>query len=335
MSVSGRTILVTGGASFIGSHITHALLDSGANVLAYDSFEFGPPVSLDDFVQHPRLTLIKGDIRDEDAVKQAAGKADGLIHLAAFMTSVIVKRPATGLDVNIAGACKVLSCAAEAGIRSIVLGSSVSAYGAVEGAIDESEGFNPNSLHWGAALYGASKVVAEQFSRMLCERHGVNVLSLRYATVYGPRQHWRGVDAPFFIRTYEQLKQGKPPRITGDGTEAHDYIDVRDAARATVKALGFQAGCDVVNIASGVSTSLNGAVDEIRKLAGGPEEVEYIELPAEERGMTATRFSYDTSKADSVLGFRTRIGLADGLSDLFEWWESEGARKYPIPTMSS
>jgi UDP-glucose 4-epimerase len=90
-----------------------------------------------------------------------------------------------------------------------------------------------------------------------------------------------------------------------------------------------------VNIASGVSTSLNGAVDEIRKLAGGPEEVEYIELPAEERGVTATRFSYDTSKADSVLGFRTRIGLADGLSDLFEWWESEGARKYPIPTMSS
>jgi UDP-glucose 4-epimerase len=322
---------VTGGASFIGSHVVEAVLDEGGSVIAYDNLQFGPPVALDHLKSHPRLTIFAGDVRDEDKVTSAAHKADALVHLAAYMTSVMVKQPIEGVDVNVRGTCTVLRCAAEQGIKQIVLGSSVSAYGFVENEVDETNGFSLGPLHWGVALYGYAKLIGEQFGRALAEQFDLNVVALRYATVYGKRQHWRGVDAPFFIRTYERIKRGLSPRVFGDGSEAHDYIDARDVAKATVKALGLRHRFEAINIATGKSTSLSAAIAIIRSLTGATPEIEYIPVEPGGRGVTACDFTYSTDKAARLLGFHAEIGLKQGLMDLFRWWDQEGAAKYPEP----
>lgn len=328
----GDRVVVTGGASFIGSHIVEHLLDRGHRVVVYDSFRFGPPITLEHLKGHARLEIVAGDVRDAASVSAAVQGAAAVIHLAAFLTKVIVEHPEEALDVNLAGAMTVLRRSAEAGVRHLVLGSSVSVYGLATGTVGEDQGFTPGSLHWGASLYGYGKLLTEQFGRMLADRRRVNVVALRYGTVYGRRQHWRGVDAPFFIRTYERLKRGLRPQVYGDGAEAHDYIDARDVARATLKAMAFEGGFDAVNVVTGRAVSLLEAQALIQEIAGTRLQVEHLDPPPGSRGITATNFSYDPRRVARVIGFRSEIPLAQGLRDLLAWWDSEGRGRYAEPT---
>lgn len=177
--MQGRTVLVTGRASFIASHVVEAVSAKARPSSSTTTSGSGitSPSSIRGIILESESS--KATYATFEQFGRAVRGADAVIHLAAFLTSMVVRQPKEGVEVNVRGACQVLQAAAKAGVRQIVLGSSVSVYGCVDGQVDADRGSTFEPLHWGAALYGTGKVVAEQIGRMVAERSGASVIALR------------------------------------------------------------------------------------------------------------------------------------------------------------
>jgi UDP-glucose 4-epimerase len=214
-------------------------------------------------------------------------------------------------------------------VKKVVLSSSVAVYGAVgSGVITEEQPLTVQGVQAPSIVYATSKLMNEGVCKFYSDRHGIDFMSMRYSTIYGPRQHHRGLNALYIVDTYDRIRQGERPRLPGDGSEVHDYIFVGDVAAANVRAMGSEASGEAVNVCTGKATSLNRIVEILLKLCGkdGQLQPEYVDGGKMVRFLSSTELQYSPDKARKLLGWEAKVSIEDGVRRMVEWAEKQPAK---------
>ena len=304
---SGRRALVTGGAGFIGSHLVEALVDDGWRVRVLDDFSSGCEQNLE--ARRGCIEVLRGDVRDEAAVREAVDGADAVFHQAARV-SVPRSRadPLESHAVNATGTLGVLEAARAAGVRRVVFASSCAVYGdRHRPPLAEDLWPDPRSP------YAVQKWIGETYCRLYTEQRGLETVALRYFNVFGPRQDADGAYAAVIPRFGEACLRGAAPRVVGDGEQTRDFVFVADVVRANqlaADAPGASGRC--LNVATGRATSVLELLEQIRALTGARAQA--IHEPA--RPGDVRHSAGDLLRAEEVLGFRPTHTLRQGLERL-------------------
>lgn len=316
MEVNGSKILVVGGAGLIGSHVVEELLQEDVKeVIVYDNFCRGTHENLQEALKDPRCKIfeIGGDILQTDILNAAMQGVDGVVHLAALWLLQCYEYPRAAFDVNIRGTFNVLEACAKHNIKRLVYSSSASVYGdAVEEPMTEDHPYN----NW--TFYGATKIAGEHMFKSFHKRYGLEGVGLRYMNVYGPRQDYKGTYIAVIMKILDNLDNGKPPVVYGDGSQAYDFIYVADTARANVCALKSNAPFGFYNVGRGIKTSIKELAELILDITGSDLQIQY-----EPGGMTFVKNRIGTAqKAADEIGFKARVELREGLEKLIAWRDS-------------
>lgn len=301
-------VLVTGGAGFIGSHVTDAYVDAGFDVVVVDNLSSGRRDYL-----NPRARFYEMDIRDSDLSGVFEKERPEVVNHHAAQPSVTasVADPGHDADVNILGTLNLLALGKEFGARKFIFASTGGAiYGNPEYIpADEEHPTRPLSP------YGIGKMAGEYYARFYGSM-GIVAAILRYANVYGPRQDPHGEAGVVAIFSNAMLA-GNPPTIYGDGAQTRDFIYVEDAARANLLATRSDVP-DTTNIATGVETTVNDIFRQIAGLTGFHDDPEYAPARAGE----VYRIALDNAHARSWLGWTPSIPLEEGLMRTVDWFRS-------------
>lgn len=265
-------VLITGGAGFIGSHSSEALLAAGARVSVLDNFSSG---KLSNLPEHPNLNVVCADIRDSTMVDAALN--DGVthvLHLAAQVSvPASVANPLVSSETNVQGFLNVLDGARRARVKRFVYASSAAVYGAPSRLpLDEESSVAPLSP------YGLEKSINDQYAALYQRLYGFSTLGLRYFNVYGPRQDPASPYAGVISRFVSALSKGEQLLVFGDGGQTRDFIFVKDIAQLNRRALESSA-TGVCNLATGQSVTLLELIDTLAKGAERSAQIRY-EPPA-------------------------------------------------------
>lgn len=316
MKIDNANILITGGAGLIGSTTVDLLLKehSPARVVLLDNMVRGSLANIEHVLQDPRVTLVRSDIRDVDAVRRAMEGMDAVIHLAALRITACAAHPREAMEIMCDGSFNVVEAAREAGVAKVVAASSASIYGLAQSFPTREDHHPYNNQTW----YGAAKVMLEGLLRSYHAMSGLPYVALRYFNVYGPRMDLHGKYTEVLIRWMQRIDAGLPPIILGDGLQTMDFVYIDDVARSNLLALASDVEDDVFNVASGIETSLNDlAAALLRVMGAAGMKPEY----GPERSVNpVSRRLADTSKAQRLLGFKARTSLEQGLAHLVDWW---------------
>jgi len=321
MRISGGKFVITGGASLIGSHVADQLLAQGAaRVVLLDNFSLGTPAAVSHLEGDERVQLVRGDILRVGELYDAFSGADGVFAIAGFLTLPLTQNPPLGLAVNVDGMVNVFEACRFAGVGKVVFSSSIAAIGEPgPEPITEESLSNLAAFQAGTKLYACSKLIGEALCQLYGAKHGVDGVALRYATVYGERQHYRGVNALYIIENYDRIMRGERPRITGDGSEVHDYVHVSDVARANVMAMVSDVSAEIFNVGSGVSTNLERLVEILLDITGSDLEPEYVEAGGAVKSTSGSTIDFRIEKAKEMLGWEPQVGIEEGIRRLIEW----------------
>jgi UDP-glucose 4-epimerase len=317
-SLKGSTVLVTGGAGLIGSHIIDRLIDEGAGeIRVLDNLVRGRHANLAAAKSRKDLKFIDGDVRDRETVSKAVAGCDYVFHQAAIRITLCAERPRECMDVLVMGAFNVFEAAVEHKVKKVVYASSASVYGGAD-VFPTDETHHPYNNR---TLYGAAKVMNEGIARSFNEMYGLPSVGLRYFNVYGPRMDVTGAYTEVFIRWLDCIDQNKRPQIHGDGSATMDFIFVEDIARANILAMKSDRADDVYNVASGTETSLLGLWEAMQRIAGASHLAPEFHPPRKVNPVP--RRLADTSRAKMDLGFVSQVGLEEGLKKLDKWRREE------------
>jgi len=317
MDIKDSNILVTGGCGLVGSTTIDLLLRdySPASIVILDDLSRGTLVNVEAALKDPRVTLIREDIRDVEAVYKVTQGMDAVIHMATLRITACAANPREAMGVMCDGSFNILEAAQAAGVKKVVAASSASIYGLAETFPTREDHPPYNNRTW----YGASKIMLEGLLRSFNDMYGLPYVALRYFNVYGPRMDIHGKYTEVLIRWMERIAAGKSPLILGDGAQTMDFVYIEDVARSNILALQSALTDDVFNIASGTETSLNDLAVALLKVMGSDLQPEY----GPERSVNpVSRRLADTTKAEQLLGFNAQINLEDGLSKLVDWWRA-------------
>ena len=300
------TVLVTGGAGFIGSHVAEALVARGKDVVVLDDLSSGKRENLPEGAE-----LVEGDIREPQDELFAGVKPDVCFHLAAQAdVRVSVARPEHDARINVIGTINLLEAAREHGTQLVFSSTGGAIYGECDGPAPEDAPRQP------LAPYGTSKLAGEEYLATYNRLHGTKHVALRYGNVYGPRQDPHG-EAGVVAIFFKRFLSGEQPKVFGDGKQTRDYVYVVDVVRATLAAAERDGG--VYNVGTGRETSVVELFDLCRRVAG-KESVEPEFAPP--RPGELQRSVLDVSRAVDELGWRPEHSLEEGLR---ETWESMSA----------
>ncbi|WP_205662115.1 NAD-dependent epimerase/dehydratase family protein [Alteromonas flava] len=323
MNLSNKRIAVIGGAGFIGSHVVEELLKTDvAEVIVYDNFTRGQKSYIAPFLSDPRCTLFAngGDIRDIDVLNDALQGVDGVFLLAAMWLLHCRDYPRTAFDVNVQGTFNVLEACVKNNVKRLVYSSSASVYGdAVEVPMKESHPFNNRNF------YGATKIASEAMCRAMYDRYGLDYVGLRYMNVYGPHQDQTAAYTGVIPIVLNKIDAGESPTVNGDGSQAYDFIDVRDVARCNVLAMQSDATDDFYNVGTGIQTSIKTLCETILSLRNSDLTIQYNPYSeSDSRALVQNRIGCP-EKAAQDLGFKSAISLTEGLQHLIDWRAEHGA----------
>lgn len=355
------TILITGGAGFIGSHIADALIERGYPVIVYDNLAeqvHGPGAARPAYL-HPDAEFIQGDVRDYEALARALKRATVVFHKAAAVgVGQSMYEVRHYVETNTMGAANLLHFVANEShtIRKLIVASSMSCYG--EGLYDcpscgkvnpqlrtldqlrrhDWEMYCPRCDGPAApcptpeskplqptSIYAVTKRDHEEMFLAIGAAYQISAIALRYFNVYGPRQAlnnpYTGVGAIFSSR----LLNNNSPIIYEDGGQSRDFVHVTDVARANVLALesGPEADGEVFNIGTGRATSILKMASRLREFLG--KDGIPFDLPMKFRAGDIRHCFADISRAKKVLGFQPSISIETGVSDLVEWVKRQQA----------
>ena len=314
MDIRGKRLLVIGGAGLIGSHLVDELLTTdAAEIVVYDNFARGTRENIADALADPRVRVFEagGDICQPDILNAAMRGIHGVFHLAALWLLQCHEFPRAAFEVNVAGTFNVLEAAYQNKIERLVYSSSASVYGdAVEEPMTESHPFNNKNF------YGATKISGEAMARAYHFRYGLDYVGLRYMNVYGPRQDYKGAYIAVIMKMLDAIDRGEGPTVMGDGTEAFDFVAVRDCAVANVCAMRGATTDRFYNVGTGRRTSLAELAERLVALTGSRHSVKFA--PRDQAGLVRNRVG-STVNAKADLGFEARIGLDEGLRELIAW----------------
>ncbi len=306
------TVLVTGGAGFIGSNLVERLVERGETVRVLDDLSTGRAENVD-----PRADLVRGDIADEASVAKVLAGVDVVFHQAAAgSVARSVEHPLVTDRVNTHGTLTVLKAALDAGVRRVVYASSSSVYGGAA-ALPSVETAPPAPR----SPYAVSKLAGEHYGRVFTQLYGLETVALRYFNVYGPRQRPDSVYAavvPLFINA---LFLGQPPVVHGDGKQSRDFTfvaDVVDANLAAADAPAEAAAGRAFNVACGGAHSVLELLDVLARLIGAAPEPMYVEPRAGDIRSSQA----DVSSARRTLGFEAKVGFEEGLRLTVAWYRN-------------
>ena len=306
------SVLVTGGAGFIGSHLAERLVAAGRKLYVLDNFSTGRMDNLAGIRSSRNLKVVKGDVRRiHRTLTKMPRRIDAICHLAA-VTSVqqSTREPILTNEVNVTGTLQVLEAARKLDADRVVFASSAAVYGTPRAfPISEDAIISPISP------YGASKAASELYLGSFVENHGIECVSLRYFNVYGPRQaasQYSGVISIFAKRALNQ----QPLQIFGDGSYTRDFIFVSDVVDATIASLQTTLENGTFNIASGNETTVLELARVVQRITGSPTGLEFCPP----RPGDIPRSVADTARAKKELGFEARTSLEDGLSTTIGWF---------------
>ncbi len=311
-TLSGARVVVTGGAGNVGSHIVDAAIAAGAaEVIALDALVRGVPENLTAALATGKAHLREMDIRDREAVAAAIVGADVVFHQAALRWTRCQEAPRECQEVMVDGTFNVLEAAAAAKAKHVVLASSAVVYGEPERLpIHEDQPLN------GTTFYGSMKVANEQAARAFADLHGLKTTSLRYFNVYGPRMDVRSRSVEVMIRWLDLIDLGKPLTLFGDGSSSVDFVYVGDVVRANLLACESDRPTAIVNVCSGVETTMRELAALLLRLTGSSVGMEFKPQPV---GALPARRVGDPRRAKELLGFEARTSLEDGVRRLIEW----------------
>lgn len=323
-----QTVLVTGGAGFIGSHIVADLVNAGYRVTVFDNFSSGLHDNLAPYKDD--VEVVRGDILDVDALKSATrGKAIVSHQAAQLEITKCLDDPLDDMRTNLAGTINVLEAAREAGVERMVNASSACIYGqAVNPPSDEDAG--PHNPNWS---YGASKLAAEKYAQIFSSDYGFPVHSLRYGITYGPRE-WYGRVLTIFLK---RLSEGKAPVVFGEGNQLRDFTFVDDVVaihRACIES--ELPGAQSFNGGTGIATSVSELARLACEVAGtGLEPVTEDVAPGQRSALVDGRMRLPSelevmqlspAKVERTFGLRPKVSLREGLQREWEWLLENPAR---------
>lgn len=307
-------VLVTGCAGFIGSHLVKELLALGHEVVGLDNMDdyyLGKIAVLEGLRGHRSFRFIMGDILDLPTLTEAMEGVGAVVHLAAQAgVGFSVLDPMRSHRVNVVGTLNVLEAAREAGVKRMVNSSSSSVYGnPLRMPTDEGTPADPISP------YGASKLSAEAYCRLYHHLYGMETISLRYFTVYGPHQR-----PDMAIRLFaDRIAGGERPQIFGDGEQTRDFTFIDDVTRAIILAMDCpHPSAQAINICCGRGISVNRLVRMMLEKMGR-EDLEPEYLPPKPGDVQHTLG--DNSLARRLLGWAPRFDIEEGLDRFLAWFE--------------
>lgn len=322
------TVLVTGGAGFIGSNLVRCLLGSGQSVRVLDDLSSGRKENLLDI--EGRFEMVIGDVRDRSTVAAAVRDVDAVFHLAALPSVArSVADPIGTHLINAGGTLNVLLAARDQGVRRVVYASSSSVYGDAP-ILPKHEGMSPETM----SPYAASKLAGEAYCRAFTESFGLMTVSLRFFNVFGPRQDPASEYAAVIPRFITQILGGSRPTVFGDGGQSRDFVYIANVVQACILAAeaGPASAGEAMNIGVGRGTSLIQLIEVLRRLLGIEIEPEFAPgRPGDVRDSLA-----DIAKAEQLIGYRPLVDLREGLAQTVRWLDSRRDRDRMLaPSMSA
>lgn len=321
MEISGKKVLVTGGAGFIGSALIEELMQAGCRVVCLDNFITGKRWNLEPFLANPDFELIEGDIRNIDDCNKAVTGADIVLHQAALgSVPRSVADPATTNEVNISGFLNMLIASRDAEVKRFVYASSSSVYGDQPDLpkVEEKTG-NPLSP------YAVTKQVKELYAKVFAELYGMEIIGLRYFNVFGRRQDPEGAYAAVIPRFIAALIKGESPVIFGDGKQSRDFTYIDNVVQANMLAATVEnkeALNTVYNIACGAQITLTEMVNMMKEvLSNYKPEVAGIEPKfTETRAGDILHSHASIDKARRLLGYDPQYDMYSGMKKTVEWY---------------
>ena len=314
MELKGKKFVVVGGAGLIGSHTIDQLLEEDVKeIIVYDNFARGSFENLDTALKDPRVSIydVGGDILSTDILESAFDGADGVFQFAALWLLQCHEYPESAFEVNVRGTFNIMQACIKKNIARLVFSSSASVYGdAITEPMAEDHPFNNKNF------YGATKIASEAMLRAYHHRYGLNFVGLRYMNVYGPRQDYKGAYIAVIMRMLDAIDKGESPTIMGDGSEAFDFVAVKDCATANICAMKSNANDEFYNVGTGKRTSLKELAEILIELTGCTKEINY--LPNSSATLVKNRIG-DPAKAINEIGFTSKIDLHEGLNQLIKW----------------
>ena len=313
MNLKNKRIMVIGGAGLIGSPVVDELLNTDVSeILIYDNMFRGAIDNIKDALKDPRVKINPhgGDILHEDILDRAMQGVDGVIHLAALWLLHCHEYPQSAFDVNIRGTYNVIEACRKHNIEKLVYSSSASVYGdAIQEPMAENHPYN----NW--TFYGATKIAGEHMIKAYHKRYDLNGIGLRYMNVYGPRQDYKGAYIAVMMKILDCIDSGERPKVFGDGSQAYDFIHVKDVAKANICALQADCSYGMYNVGRGIKTSIKDLAELLLKLSGSKLEIQY-----EPSGQTFVTNRVGCPKAaEKDIGFKWSIDLEDGMQSLIDW----------------
>ena len=319
--LTGSTVLVTGGAGFIGSNLCKSLLDLNARVICLDNFSTGKKANLNLFKDHQNFALIEADIRDADACLRACKNVDYILHQAALgSVPRSIKDPQTTNAVNINGFLNMLVAAKENQVKRFIYAASSSTYGDAA-ALPKVED------HIGKPLspYAITKYVNELYADVFQKTYGLNSIGLRYFNVFGRHQDPDGAYAAVIPKFVKKLMNHRSPVINGDGSFSRDFTYIDNVIQANLLAMLTEtpeAVNQIYNVACGERTDLNQLV-EILKAELYKFDPEILDISAKygpARQGDVPHYQASIEKAKKLLEYQPEFSVKAGLAEAVSWY---------------
>lgn len=327
--VSGKKILVTGGAGFIGSNLCEKLLELDNSVVCLDNFSTGKRENIEPFLSNSNFSLIEGDIRDLAVCHAAVMGADFVLHQAALgSVPRSINDPIITNEVNISGFLNMLVAAKDAGVERFIYAASSSTYGDSESLPKEEE-----KIGKPLSPYAITKYVNELYAEIFHKTYGLNTIGLRYFNVFGRKQDPDGGYAAVIPKFIKALINHESPVVNGDGSYSRDFTYIDNVIQMNLLALSTtkeEALNQVYNTAYGERNTLNDLTNGLQKcLNQYDSKISSIEIahgPERQGDIPHSLASID--KAKKLLGYDPQFNFQDGLKETVKWfWDTHPSNK--------
>lgn len=313
-----KRILITGAAGFIGSNLTHRLLEKGAYCVAgldnFDDFYSREEKerNIRPFMYHADFQLVEGDIRNITDLT-ALDDIDIIVHLAAKAgVRPSIQNPVLYQDVNVAGTQNLLEFARQRNIRQFVFASSSSVYG-----INEQVPWSEEDKLMPISPYASTKLSCEMMGHVYSHLYGIRFLALRFFTVYGPAQRPDLAIHKFF----RSILNGQPIPVFGDGSTSRDYTFVEDTVKGIEAAISYEGSdFEIINLGNHRTVTLSELIAAIEEVCG---KNALIDRQPEQPGDVPQTYA-DIRKAERLLGYHPETDLYTGLRKFYEWYKDGG-----------
>ena len=323
IELSNKTILVTGGAGFIGSNLCEVLLEKKNTVVCLDNFATGKRENLTELLKNPNFTFIEGDIRNlEDCIKATTG-VDYVLHQAALgSVPRSIKDPITSNDVNVGGFLNMLVACRDNGVKRFVYAASSSTYGDSE-SMPKVEDVIGKPL----SPYAVTKFVNELYADVFSKTYGLETIGLRYFNVFGRKQDPNGAYAAVIPKFVSQLMAGQSPTINGNGNYSRDFTYIDNVIQANLLSLvaDKKAINTVYNVAFGDRNTLNDLMGYLKEYlsAFSPEIANIAVEHGPNRAGDIPHSHASVAKAKEFLKYDPQFSLQQGLKEAVKWyWEN-------------